>query len=176
MAERRGGRKAALAGMYLPSVLGVHTTEIEYFDRGMRPRGDDLVRPFQHAEGLRALAGAGVLAATRAVDQEKLRRRRGLVVSALCGAHGIACPAPIISELIARIGKVRTGSLRARAFAACRICLPSSLREACKFCVQTIKGDVDELADKALLELGFRQRRVRHHLPWFGHVEHLNLR
>src|SRR5712675_3561087 len=111
--ERHRGRDTGLAGMNLFAEFGSWPREIEDIDRKSHIDENRLGK-LDQAPGLRHLAGTGMLAARRAVDDENARHFIGIVMPPLCLQHGLAGCQPVHCDLVAGIGKAGTSPSRHR--------------------------------------------------------------
>ena len=85
VAERRRGREAGLAGMDVAAVFGGEPRQVEDLDLDAGSRRERLAGDLDQPPALRHLAGAGVLAARRAVDRAGCAAGRPRPRAARCG-------------------------------------------------------------------------------------------
>src|SRR5665213_1332779 len=157
MAEGHGGRHAGLAGIDGPAALGGEPAQIEKINLETGDPLDNLLRHRRETIGLRHLAGAGLVAARRAVDHQDARRRFRVFLPLLRlfdAAFGLD---PFERQLIARIGIAGTSRTGARALTRLVIGLP---------------GDIDNLVDRRAYFFECRVvELLAHPLSEFGLVD-----
>ena len=113
---------------------------------------------------LRHLAGAGMLAARRAVDDEHARRRGRIVVAPLRFKDRLARGEPVHRDFVFRIGKAGTCLAGQRGFSRMAVGVPGGGDDGVEFALQWPEGRIDEAAAIALLEFLARQFDGRHSL------------
>ena len=163
VAERHRGRDAGLAGMNLPAEFRRQPRQVEDIDRESHfdeHRLGELDQP----PALRHLAGAGMLAARRAVDDEHARLRGRIVVAPLRFKNGLAGGEPVDRDFIVRIGKARSRLAGQRRFSRMAVGVPRGRDDGVEFALQRPEGRIDEAAAIALLEFLARQFDGRHSL------------
>jgi hypothetical protein len=153
VAERRRRRKARLAGMDLLTRLGGKPAQIEHLALHGSFAGDDLTSAFQQPVGLGHLAGTGVLAAGRRVDEENPRRQGSVRMSGGRVPDRIACFEPIERKLIGRIGELAAGGLRFRRLSVLPVAVPCRLHDAIELWSYRIEGRIGKALEKAGTEL-----------------------
>jgi hypothetical protein len=149
VAERRRRRKARLAGMDLLTILGGKPAQIEHLALHGSFAGDDLTSAFQQPVGLGHLAGTGVLAAGRRVDEENPRRQGSVRMSGGRVPDRIACFEPIERKLIGRIGELAAGGLRFRRLSVLPVAVPCRLHDAIELWSYRIEGRIGKALEIA---------------------------
>src|SRR3954463_12457737 len=127
MAERHRRRDAGLAGMDLAPELGGEPVELQPLDLEAALALDHFLGDIHQPEALGYLAGAGLVAARRTVDQQDARLRRGRLLPPLGLPDGIARGDPLERQLVLGIGVARTGRFGARRLAAFVIAVPGCI-------------------------------------------------
>src|SRR5689334_6633593 len=102
--------------MNLLAELRLGAGQIENVDRKAALAKHRLGQRHQ-APGLRHLAGTGVLAASRAVDDEDAWLPRGVVMPPLRRLDRLARPEPVDGDIVAGIGEAGPGLARQRRLA-----------------------------------------------------------
>ena len=125
-------------------------------------RSEDLARNLRQPEALRHLAGAGVLRARGAVDQQNTVGAGGILVLLLGGCYGLARGDPVDRQLIIGIGVFRPRLSRVRALARILVGVPGGVGDLVELDAENVESGIGELGSKTPLELGFVQ-------SWTGH-------
>ena len=137
--------------MNLPAEFRRQTGQVENVDRKSHLdeyRLGELGEP----PCLRHLAGTGVLAARRAIDDEHARLRGCIVVLPLGFKNSLARGEPVHRDFIVRIGEAGSGLLGQRGLSRMAVGVPRGLDDGIEFALQRPEGLIGEAAAITLLE------------------------
>ena len=149
--------------MNLPAVFRHEPRQVENVDRKSHFEKHWLGELHQ-PPALRHLAGAGMLAARRAVDDEHARLRGRIVVAPLRLKNGFARRQPVYRDFVFRIGEAGSRLVRQRRLSRMAVGIPCGRDDGVEFALQWPKGRIDEAAAIAPLEFLARQFDGRHSL------------
>jgi hypothetical protein len=149
---------------HFPWLVG-EARELEQVGLEAGLRLERLARVVGEPPGLRHFAGTGVLASSRAADDEDASWRSLVLMTFSSFMDGIACREPFHRQQKRRIGEFCAGGTGPRRLAVLDVAVPGALEDLLEFRLHVVERGIAEARIEAAAELLARKRDVLAELP-----------